>query len=57
MNMTKAEFVEYLKSTLIPDLIESGRDMTALDFMASIEFINGAETVFLDNDEMAVYAD
>ena len=57
MNMTKAEFVEYLKSTLIPDLIESERTMTALDFMAAIEFINGAKTVFLDNDEMAVYAD
>jgi hypothetical protein len=57
MNMKKAEFVEYLKSTLIPDLLESGSEATAVDFMAAVEFINGAKTVFLDNDEVAVYAD
>lgn len=33
---TPTEFVEYLQSTLIPDLRESGRDCTADDFATAI---------------------
>lgn len=43
--MNKKEFLEYLETTLIPDLIESGHDATAGDFLIAVRFINGAEEV------------
>jgi hypothetical protein len=50
MNMTKQEFIDYLKDTLIPDLRDSGRDCTAADFCAAILFMEGAEEVEIGSD-------
>jgi hypothetical protein len=51
--MTKEEFIDYIESTLIPDLIASGRDMTATDFKAAVLFIKGANKVKIDGDEVS----
>ena len=39
MRYTKEEFIDYLEKTLIPDLIESGSNQTALDFAACVWFM------------------
>jgi hypothetical protein len=36
---TRERFIEYLNGTLIPDLKESGRDMTAEDFETAVHFM------------------
>jgi hypothetical protein len=43
--MSKQEFIAYLVGTLIPDLKESGREGTAMDFEAAILFMQGAKEV------------
>jgi hypothetical protein len=45
MEMTRDEFVAYLRETLIPDLRADGRHATASDFEAAILFIEGAREV------------
>lgn len=50
MEMTRDEFVAYLRETLIPDLRASGRNVTAGDFAAAILFIEGAAAVEIDNE-------
>jgi hypothetical protein len=37
--MTAQDFVQYLESTLIPDLVTSGSIETATDFKMAAEFI------------------
>lgn len=39
MPMTRAEFCDYLRNTLIPDLRESGSEATADDFETALGFI------------------
>ena len=39
MPMTRTEFCDYLRNTLIPDLRESGSDATADDFETALGFI------------------
>lgn len=39
MATTRKEFVKYLRTTLIPDLLESGRHFTAADFEVACQFI------------------
>lgn len=50
MNITKTEFIEYLRTTLIPDLLDSGHDRTAADLEAAILFMSGAEAVDIIGD-------
>jgi hypothetical protein len=45
---TPEEFCEYLTSTLIPDLRESGRDATADDFRTCILLVKKQATIALD---------
>ena len=49
--MTRAEFVRYLKETLIPDLRQSGSCATAADFAAAVLFIEGASEVEISEDD------
>ena len=39
----KAEFIDFLESTLIPDLEASGMDATAEDFKTAVYFMRGKE--------------
>lgn len=41
---SKAEFVDYLRKTLIPDLRESGREETAADFETAANLLTSRET-------------
>lgn len=41
---SKQEFIEYLRLTLIPDLVSSGRKATAEDFLEAIHWMNVEET-------------
>jgi hypothetical protein len=49
--MTRAEFLHYLKETLIPDLRQSGNNATAADFAAAALFIEGAIEVDIGEDD------
>lgn len=44
-NYTKEEFIEFLTSTVIPDLEESGRIETATDFKLAVALLQGAKEV------------
>lgn len=48
--MNKEEFIQYLETALIPDLIESGHDATAGDFLIAIKFLGGAD--YVDTEEV-----
>ena len=50
MLMTKADFVNYLTNTLIPDLRLSGNYTTAVDFKAAVLFMQGAKAVEIGDD-------
>ncbi len=50
--MTRKEFVNYLETTLIPDLIDSGRDATASDFAVAIRFIEDPGLDEVDQEEV-----
>jgi hypothetical protein len=50
--MTRKEFVQYLETTLIPDLIDSGRDATASDFAVAIRFIEDPGVDEVDQEEV-----
>ena len=39
----KAEFIDFLEATLIPDLEASGMDATAEDFRTAVYFMRGKE--------------
>ena len=52
--ITKEEFIAYLKSTLIPDLRESGRDGTASDFEAAVAFMEGAAAVSIGEEGIII---
>lgn len=54
MEYTKEEFIRYLEGTLLPDLIESGTEHTALDFKACLLFIKGSEAVEFNLQSMTV---
>lgn len=41
---TQEEFINFLEKTLIPDLIDSGRDMTADDFKEAIHWMKHKPT-------------
>jgi len=41
-NTDRADFIDYLENTLIPDLKESGRVMTAEDFETAVAFMRVA---------------
>ena len=41
---SSAEYIEYLQTTLIPDLLESGRRSTAKDFEEAIYWITNRTT-------------
>lgn len=45
MEMTRSDFVNYLRNTLIPDLLESGSNAMASDLSAAVLFIEGANEV------------
>lgn len=47
--MTKQEFIDYLKQTLIPDLVASDKAETAADFEAAVFFLEGAKNVEFRN--------
>jgi hypothetical protein len=49
--MIQAEFIRYLKETLIPDLRQSGSCATAADFAAAVLFIEGANEVEIGVDD------
>lgn len=42
---TKQQFIDYLESSVIPDLKIANKHMTALDFEAAVLFIKGSQTV------------
>lgn len=48
--MNKQEFIKYLETTLIPDLVESGHDATAGDFLIAVKFLVGAD--YVDPEEV-----
>jgi hypothetical protein len=41
---TAAEFIDYLQTRLIPDLKESGHELTAKDFEYCVQFMKGDDT-------------
>lgn len=43
--MTREEFIEYVKDTLIPDLKEAGMHSTAQDWRAALIFLDGYHEV------------
>ena len=61
LNMAKIEakkenFVDYLRTTLIPDLLESGRECTARDFETCCRLITNDHIVIEDcADDAATY--
>jgi hypothetical protein len=50
--MTRKEFVQYLETTLIPDLIDSGREATASDFAVAIRFIEDPGVDEVDQEQV-----
>jgi hypothetical protein len=46
----REEFVNYLETTLIPDLKESGHVNTAEDFETAVEFINNPDVSEVDTE-------
>lgn len=54
IQMSRGEFIIYLRETLIPDLKESGQMNTASDLEAAVLFIEGAQEVRINfaNDAM-----
>lgn len=54
MSYIKAEFIAYLKETLIPDLRQSGHDATAADFCAAVLFMEGAQEVEVKDDDAEI---
>lgn len=48
------EFIEYLETTLIPDLKESGRDATAEDFEKCVEYMQSRTVIQDANDHFQV---
>ena len=55
-SVSKLEQIAYLRSTLIPDLIESGRLHTAEDFEVCCRFMEGAKLVTLPESEDKIVA-
>lgn len=51
MKQEHSEFIDYLESTLIPDLKNSGRDMTAEDFEKAVKFIRELDSRNEEYDE------
>jgi hypothetical protein len=47
--MTRQEFCNYLRTTLIPDLRESGSEATADDFETALKFIDNPVRQLIDN--------
>lgn len=47
MSIARQHFLQYLEHTLIPDLLESGRDGTADDFRRAIKYIRQLERQLL----------
>ena len=41
--MNKSMFIQYLRDTLIPDLMASGMEETALDFAVAVLLLEGHE--------------
>ena len=48
--MNREQFIAYLRTTLIPDLRETGMTATAADFEACCLFMEGAEEIEIDYD-------
>lgn len=49
--MTREEFIEYVKDTLIPDLKEAGMHTTAQDWRAALLFLDGYHEVTFAGSE------
>ena len=49
--MERQEFIDYLRTRLIPDLIESGRECTAADFEMACQFMENPATQFVQSAE------
>ena len=50
IHYTKQDMIEYLRLTLIPDLLKSGQVCTAMDFETTCQFMEGAVFVNIPAD-------